>query len=124
MVPKDFWAPRRGAVSLTFDDGTDSQMDIAIPLMDRCNVRGTFYVSLREHWYSRREEWQAAAGRGHEIGNHSTVHFAPNNFVIHGGLEDMTLQQVEDDIVRAQKSLEQLFPHHREALFGLQQFLV
>jgi peptidoglycan/xylan/chitin deacetylase (PgdA/CDA1 family) len=113
MEPKDFWAPRRGAVSLTFDDGTNSQMDVAIPLMDRCGVRGTFFVSLRDYWYSRQKEWQAAAGRGHEIGNHSMVHFAPNNFVLHGGLEDMTLQQVEQDILEAQKSLEQIFPHQK-----------
>jgi len=43
-----FWSPYRGAVSLTFDDGTANQLRKAIPPMDRLGLRGTFYLVPKE----------------------------------------------------------------------------
>ena len=43
----DFSWPNRqlAAVSLTFDDGLQSQLDLAVPILEECAVRGTFYVN-------------------------------------------------------------------------------
>ena len=45
-----FWAPYAGAVSLTFDDGRQSQLQKAIPAMNRRGLRGSFYLSVRKNW--------------------------------------------------------------------------
>ena len=43
-----------GAVSLTFDDGLASQIAHALPLLDSCEIKGTFYVNPgRGEWASR-----------------------------------------------------------------------
>jgi len=65
----------RAGVALTYDDGIDGHLDIAMPDLEKANLRGTFYVpgnsaSLRK----RMEEWRAAARRGHELGNHTLFH--------------------------------------------------
>ena len=67
------------ALSLTFDDGRPSQVDTGIPIMDKYNVKGTFYVS--PDWMMERiAGWKQAASNGHEIGNHSLVHPCSGNF--------------------------------------------
>jgi peptidoglycan/xylan/chitin deacetylase (PgdA/CDA1 family) len=38
-------AGKRAAISLTFDDARVSQIDAGIPLLERCGVKATFYVS-------------------------------------------------------------------------------
>jgi hypothetical protein len=35
MKIEDYWKPYHGAVSITFDDGTENQLQKAVPLMDR-----------------------------------------------------------------------------------------
>lgn len=106
------WAPYRGAVSLTFDDGTDNQLDVALPLLDQHGLRATFYLHARDHlWHQRRERWQAVAAAGHEIGNHTLSHWCPDNLTRRpGGLEERTLAEVEADLLAAQARLQQLAP--------------
>jgi hypothetical protein len=63
------------AVSLTFDDALPEHLDRAIPLLDEHGLRGTFYTHLSAPAFaSRWSDWQAAAGRGHELGNHTIFH--------------------------------------------------
>ncbi len=65
----------RAAVSLAYDDALDSQLDHAIPALDRHGFRGSFYLTLSNPSVARRmEDWRAAARRGHELGNHSLFH--------------------------------------------------
>jgi len=65
----------RAAVSLAYDDALDSQLDNAVPTLDRHGVKGTFYLQLSSPPVAARlQEWRAAAGRGHEQGNHSLFH--------------------------------------------------
>lgn len=65
----------KAAVSLAYDDALDSQLDNAIPALDRHGLKGSFYLQLsRDPVRLRLEEWRAAARNGHELGNHTLFH--------------------------------------------------
>lgn len=64
----------RTAVSLTYDDGRDNHLDVAIPDLERFRFRGTFYLTNTAEVNNRLDDWRAAFARGHEIGNHSYNH--------------------------------------------------
>lgn len=89
----------RAALSLTFDDARLSQIDVGLPLLERLGVRATFYVSpdaVRE----RLDGWKTAAGRGHEIGNHTMTHPCTGNYPAfrYKALEEMTLAGMAAEI--------------------------
>jgi peptidoglycan/xylan/chitin deacetylase (PgdA/CDA1 family) len=63
----------RAAVSLTYDDGLDSQIAYAARALDAAGLKGTFFLT-RENMEGRAADWQAVAKRGHEMGNHSVTH--------------------------------------------------
>jgi peptidoglycan/xylan/chitin deacetylase (PgdA/CDA1 family) len=66
---------KRAAVSLSYDDAVPSQLDHAIPALDRHRLKGSFYlVPAAESVRERMDEWRAAARAGHELGNHSLFH--------------------------------------------------
>ena len=66
---------RKAAVSLAYDDALDSQLDTAIPALDRHGLKGSFYLILSaETVRTRLADWRAAAANGHELGNHSLFH--------------------------------------------------
>ena len=66
---------QRAAVSLAYDDALPSQLDNAIPALDRHGLKGTFYLTLAaEAVRTRLDDWRAAARSGHELGNHSLFH--------------------------------------------------
>lgn len=65
----------RAAVSLAYDDALPSQLDVAIPALDRHGLQGSFYLTLAAPTLTTRlAEWRAAAARGHELGNHTLFH--------------------------------------------------
>ena len=65
----------RAAVSLAYDDALDSQLDTALPTLDKYGLKASFYLELsRESVGRRMAAWRAAAARGHELGNHSLFH--------------------------------------------------
>lgn len=72
---RDFTWPGggRAAVSLTYDDGLDSQLDNAAPQLDALGLRATFFVT-GENMDARLPDWVALAGRGHEIADHTVSH--------------------------------------------------
>ncbi len=103
----------RGAVSLTFDDGLASQLERAIPLLNEYGLQATFYLNPPKDgdesaWQDRLAPWRKAARQGHEIGNHSLGHTCSRNFAFMNarrGLEDMTLQDIEADVLAAEHRL-------------------
>ena len=109
------WAPQTGAVSLTFDDGSPSQLEKALPLLDRLKLKATFYLGP---WALDQPEkvatWQRIAAAGHEIGNHSWSHPGSSHFGGSGGIEEWTLPQIEADVKRAQELLAPLFPQQQD----------
>jgi peptidoglycan/xylan/chitin deacetylase (PgdA/CDA1 family) len=105
---KNFQWPegKRLALSLTFDDARASQLDNGIPLLDRHQVKATFYVSpagLKE----RLDDWRSALAAGHEIGNHSFTHPCTGNFLWsrEKALENHTLESIALDIDKASQNI-------------------
>jgi hypothetical protein len=123
MKINDFWSPYYGAVSLSFDDGTKNQLEKAIPPMNDQNIRGTFYICPNgEEWHECIPKWKDAAAFGHEIGNHTLSHFCPCNITsnfpgLSGSLEDKTLHEIEQDILKAQELLFPIAPHQKHWTF-------
>jgi len=110
---------RRGAVSLTYDDGTANQLEKAIPALDERDLRGTFYLNPRDRIMKQAlSHWQAVAACGHEIGNHTLSHPCPSAITGGRGLEDMTLDELEADILAAQGQLQTIAPHQKVWTFA------
>lgn len=82
VINKNFKWPenKKAAVCLTFDDGQDSHLDNAIPLLDSFNVKATFYCpGNKESLHNRTSEWKKIVENGHELGNHSLFHPCDGN---------------------------------------------
>jgi peptidoglycan/xylan/chitin deacetylase (PgdA/CDA1 family) len=63
----------RAAVSLTYDDGLDSQLDHALPELDALGFRATFFLTgYNIQW--RLKDWSAVAAAGHEVADHTMNH--------------------------------------------------
>lgn len=104
----------QGALSITFDDGHISQLERAFPIMQERGQRGTFYVLPRgDKWREALEEWRPVYEAGNEIGNHSLSHTCSRGFSDNPqarGLEGLTLQDVEEDVMEAERRLTEAFP--------------
>lgn len=92
------WNGYKGALSLTFDDGDPSQLDVAIPELAKRNFKGTFF--LIHDRLVRVEDWKKAADSGQEIGNHSLTHKRA---------KDLAPGEAEQQVSEAKKRLEELF---------------
>lgn len=67
------WQGHQAAIALTYDDALQSQLDIAIPQLDAAGLKGTFFLMGRQVG-DQVPRWKAAAGEGHELGNHTVNH--------------------------------------------------
>jgi peptidoglycan-N-acetylglucosamine deacetylase len=99
----------RVALSLSFDDARDTQLDSALPILDAYGLRATFFV-LPEAMARRRSDWQAAVEKGHEIGNHTVTHPCSGNhpFSRNNALEEYSLERIKAEIDRASEGIEAL----------------
>jgi peptidoglycan/xylan/chitin deacetylase (PgdA/CDA1 family) len=102
----------RAAVSLAYDDALDSQLDHAIPALDKYGLKGSFYLQLSNPAVARRmAAWRAAARHGHELGNHSLFHqcslTAPGHEWVqpHRDLDTTSVAQMRDQVVVANTML-------------------
>lgn len=97
----DFQWPegKKIAISLSFDDARLTQIDKGIPLLDKYNVKATFYVSPNS-MKQRLDGWKKAVATGHDIGNHSMVHPCSGNFLWsrQKALEDYTLKKMRTEL--------------------------
>lgn len=69
----------KAAICLTFDDNLLSQLNFAIPKMEKYGYRGTFFIVAQwiddqAKWDGCAERWKKIYGMGHEIGCHSYSH--------------------------------------------------
>lgn len=69
-----------GAVTFRFDDGVQSQYDVAFPALQAAGFRGTFYIVTRQlsdqgfPGYMSSAEVKQLASAGEEIGDHTQSH--------------------------------------------------
>jgi peptidoglycan/xylan/chitin deacetylase (PgdA/CDA1 family) len=66
-----------GQVSLTFDDGFVSQVNAALPILDKAGYKGTFYIisgHLATEGYMTWEQVQSLQADGQEVGSHTVNH--------------------------------------------------
>ncbi len=108
MAEGFFPGGRQAALSWSFDDARDSQLDAGIPLFNELGVPATFYVSP-EPMAKRRREWKAALRAGHEVGNHTFTHPCTVNYSWsrNRALEEFSLERMAADIARAEAVIEQ-----------------
>jgi len=63
------------AVSLSYDDALPSQLEHAVPALDKHGFKGSFYLTLSSPAFkTRKQQWQTIAKHGHELGNHTINH--------------------------------------------------
>jgi peptidoglycan/xylan/chitin deacetylase (PgdA/CDA1 family) len=109
MTQVDVWPGGcLGAVSLTFDDGLASQVEIAAPRLAEAGLAGTFYVVPNAPFQARAADWREVARAGHEVGNHSLTHPCSRGFrdrLDAPCLERMTTGEVERDVLAAERIL-------------------
>jgi len=73
--PKIAWPHHKKAVIvLTYDDGIQSQLDNAVPLLDSLHLKATFFLIGDALDYNTIPEWRAVAKKGYELGNHTMYH--------------------------------------------------
>ena len=69
------WNGKQCAVSLTYDDAVDIDIDHVAPALDSFGLKGTFYIIGSSPAVSKRlGEWRKMAANGHELGNHTSFH--------------------------------------------------
>ena len=97
------------AISLTWDDGRDSQVLVGTSILDKYEVKATFYV-VPSSVERELEGWKSAVLNGHEIGNHSLVHPCSGNFSWSRdkALEDYSLNQMRLELMKANVEIEKL----------------
>src|SRR5690606_6249404 len=65
----------KAAINLAYDDAVPSQLDNAIPALNKYGLKGSFYLTLSaETVATRMAEWRKAAANGHELANHTLFH--------------------------------------------------
>ena len=105
----------RAAVSLGYDDAVPTQLDNAIPALNRHGLRASFYLSLgMPTVQTRMEEWRAAVRQGHELANHTLFHQCaggtPDRSWVpsHRDLNNTTAEQMLDQVTLANTMLHAL----------------
>ena len=97
----------RAAVSLSFDDARESQLDVGAPVLAETRTKVTFYLTAG-NLGKRADDWKKVAAAGHELGNHSMVHPCSGNFEwsrTHA-LEDMSLDRMRQELTEANRAIE------------------
>lgn len=96
----------RMALSLSFDDGRESQVTRGLPVFARHGTKVTLYV-VPSAVERALEGWKRAAAAGHEIGNHSLTHSCSGNFAFsrQKALEEKTVEGMRQELVEANQRI-------------------
>ena len=98
---------KRAAVSLSFDDARESQLDQGLAVFAETGTKVTFYLTAN-NLGTRAADWRKAAAAGHELGNHSMVHPCSGNFAWsrERALEDFSLDRMRQELNDASRAIE------------------
>ena len=109
---------RVAAVSLTFDDGIDTDLDHAGPILKKHHLNGTFFVTTKMGpWEKRKAEWKQLAADGNELANH-TVHHPCLLPQITPHSQDYTPEMMEAEIKDAAREIQQTTGSQRGLTFA------
>ena len=100
-----FYEFRKGAISFTFDDGTNSQFRIARKILDEANIKATYYVTTN---FMGPDKWQwmrEMVKNGHEIGSHTLNH--PK------WLSTIPLDSAQREISKSKATIESKIPNYK-----------
>ncbi len=89
----------RAAVSLTYDDGMDSQFENAVPALKKYNLKATFFPTgdyLMNDAHAG--EWLEIIKDGNEIGCHTINHACNKSKKLSYSLQDYTLQRMKQEL--------------------------
>ncbi|MFT2092521.1 polysaccharide deacetylase family protein [Paraglaciecola sp. 2405UD69-4] len=103
------------AISLSYDDALQSQLDNAIPALDQRNLKASFYVvPLSVTFKKRLNDWANLAKNGHELGNHTLFHACKKSkpyrdwVTPHKNLDDKLVRAIVDEVTVANTLLNAL----------------
>lgn len=103
------------AINLSYDDALNSQLDNAIPSLNKYGIKGSFYLPTSYPPVAERmSDWRIAAAQGHELGNHTVYHrcsasLPGREWVTPGqDLDQYSLQQIKSEVVAANAVLESI----------------
>jgi peptidoglycan/xylan/chitin deacetylase (PgdA/CDA1 family) len=96
----------RMALSLSFDDGRESQVREGLPVFARHGAKVTLFV-VPSAIEPRLDGWKRAVAAGHEIGNHSLTHSCSGNFPFsrQKALEDHTIPRMREELAEANRRI-------------------
>jgi peptidoglycan/xylan/chitin deacetylase (PgdA/CDA1 family) len=111
------------AIALTFDDGFKAHYDYAFPILEKYNIKGTFYVNsgyLKNkgqlqlgrggYW----EDFAEMAAAGHEIGSHSVKHLDLTSLTAENLHNELANDKaVIESKIKTQKCLTHAYPSSR-----------
>lgn len=92
-------------VALTFDDGCETDLITAVPILKEFGFRATFYITvgfLGKRGFMSRQQARELAATGFEIGCHSKTH---------PYLTDLPESALQSEIADAKKELEDIVGH-------------
>ena len=95
-------SPDRGGVVITFDDGCETDLITAAPLIHEFGFNATFYVTvgfLEKPGYLSRAQLLELSDLGLEVGSHSMTH---------SYLSDLSQEQITYEIDTSKQELEQI----------------
>lgn len=114
---------QKAAVNLSYDDALHSQLDHAIPTLNKYGLKEIFYLQLSSPVIDQRlTEWRAAAAAGHELGNHTLFHQCSKSqpdrdwVEMHRDLDQVTVAQMKDQ-VRMANTMQYAIDGKREHTF-------
>jgi len=96
------------AISLSYDDALNSQLDNAVPALNQRGLKASFYVvPLSEAFKNRIQEWKILAQQGHELGNHTLFHACRKSqpgrdwVPVHNNLDNKPVLAMVDEVTVA-----------------------
>jgi len=64
---------KKALIILTYDDALNSQLDNALPELDKAGLKATFFLNQFRS-VDQIDRWKKASENGHELANHSVFH--------------------------------------------------
>jgi peptidoglycan/xylan/chitin deacetylase (PgdA/CDA1 family) len=96
--PQIAWPHHKKAVIiLTYDDGLNSQLNVAIPALDSAHFKATFFLT-GNMTYQTIPKWRTVGKKGYELANHTIYHPCISTSDNPMGSQNYTPKMILDEI--------------------------